>query len=154
MAALIISGEVIFALPFHISRFFRPSLLRVFDLSHAELGAMQSVYGVVAMLAYFPGGALADLFSARKLLTTALLTTALSGPVFASLPGARGLWCLHAQRGTGDTNKNTARPTGGAMGGGDWSQPCSLPSASRCAVPVHQTLPHGRRSSARLSCRW
>ena len=96
MAALIISGEVIFALPFHISRFFRPSLLRVFDLSHAELGAMQSVFGVVAMLAYFPGGALADLFSARKLLTTALLTTALSGPVFASLPGARGLWCLHA----------------------------------------------------------
>ena len=66
MAALIISGEVIFALPFHISRFFRPSLLRVFDLSHAELGAMQSVYGVVARLAYFPGGALADLFSGRK----------------------------------------------------------------------------------------
>jgi nitrate/nitrite transporter NarK len=52
-----------------------------------------AVYGVVAMLAYFPGGPLADRFSARKLLAVSLWTTAAGGMVMATLPDYRAsLW--------------------------------------------------------------
>jgi hypothetical protein len=36
--ALILAGEVIFSLPFHIPRFFRPTLLETFELSNTQLG--------------------------------------------------------------------------------------------------------------------
>ena len=58
---LILSGEIIFGLPFHTLRFFRASFLETFALSNAQLGDTFAVYCVMAMLAYFPGGALADL---------------------------------------------------------------------------------------------
>lgn len=94
MAALIVAGEAVFTLPFHVARFFRPTVLRVFDLTNTELGAAQAVYGVVAMLAYFPGGPLADRFSARRLLTVSLLATATGGFYFATFPSYRGLSVL------------------------------------------------------------
>ena len=60
MLGLVLAGEAIYALPFHVTRFFRPTVLEVFDLTNTELGSAQAVYGVVAMLSYFPGGPLAD----------------------------------------------------------------------------------------------
>jgi len=96
LGSLIIAAEAIFALPYHVGRFFRPSLLTVTGLDNTELGLLQSAYGVVAMLAYFPGGPLADLFPARKLLTASLVSTALGGFYFATLPGFDGLWLLFA----------------------------------------------------------
>ena len=66
MFALIVAGEAIFALPFHIARFFRPTVLEVFNLTPTELGAAQGVYGIVAMVSYFFGGPIADRFPARK----------------------------------------------------------------------------------------
>ncbi len=90
MLGLIIAGEAIFALPFHVARFFRPTVLEVFSISATELGAAQGVYGIVAMLAYFPGGLLADRFSARKLLATSLWATAAGGLYMATFPGYAG----------------------------------------------------------------
>ncbi|MEQ8692068.1 MAG: MFS transporter [Pseudomonadales bacterium] len=90
MLGLILAGEAIYALPFHLTRFFRPTLLEVFGLSATELGAAQSVYGVVAMLAYFPGGPLADRFPARKLMAMSLWTTAGGGLYLATFPGYTG----------------------------------------------------------------
>jgi nitrate/nitrite transporter NarK len=94
MLGLVIAGEAVFALPLHIPRFFRPTVLDVFGLSNTELGAAQAVYGVVAMIAYFPGGALADRFSARKLLAVSLVATALGGLHMATFPGPWGLGLL------------------------------------------------------------
>ena len=94
IASLIIAAEAIFALPYHVARFFRPTLLLALDLDNTQLGLVQSAYGVVAMLSYFPGGPLADRFSARKLLTASLVTTAAGGFYFASLPAFDGLWVL------------------------------------------------------------
>ena len=74
---LILAGEAIYALPFHVTRFFRPTALQVFDLTNTELGTAQAVYGVVAMLSYFSGGPLADRFPARKLLAWSLWSPAL-----------------------------------------------------------------------------
>lgn len=90
MLGLILAGEAVYALPFHVTRFFRSSVLETFGLSNTELGTAQAVYGVVAMLAYFPGGPLADRFSARKLLALSLFTTAAGGLYMATLPGPRG----------------------------------------------------------------
>lgn len=95
MFGLIFAGEAIFALPFHVARFFRPTVLEVFQLSATELGAAQGVYGVLAMLSYFPGGPLADRFPARKLLAMSLSLTAAGGLYLATFPdyvGALFIW--------------------------------------------------------------
>jgi sugar phosphate permease len=96
IGCLIVAGEAVFSLPFHVARFFRPTVLQVFDFTNTELGAVQAVYGVVAMLAYFPGGLLADRFSTRRLLTGSLLCTSLGGFYFATVPDYRGMWWLFA----------------------------------------------------------
>jgi nitrate/nitrite transporter NarK len=88
IVTLIVSGEMIFGLPFHTARFFRPTLLDAFGFTNTQLGDLFAVYGVTAMLAYFPGGALADRFSARGLLTTSLVSTAIGGVYMASYPNA------------------------------------------------------------------
>ena len=80
------AGEAIFALPFHLARFFRPIMLELFNLTPTQLGAAQGIYGIVAMLAYFPGGVLADRFSAYKLMSFALWVTALGGLYMATFP--------------------------------------------------------------------
>ncbi len=95
LVALILAGEMIFGLPFHLPRYFRPSMLEAFGLSNADLGDIFAVYGVTAMLAYFPGGALADRFAARGLMVTSLLLTATGGLYLATLPGPRGLAVLY-----------------------------------------------------------
>jgi nitrate/nitrite transporter NarK len=94
--SLILAGEAIFSLPFHVARFFRATMLEVFSFSNANLGDVFAVYGVTAMLAYFPGGALADRFSARKLLAGSLFATAAGGIYMASIPSIVGMSCLFA----------------------------------------------------------
>ena len=87
MFALVATGELIFALPFNVQRFFKPTMLDVFNLTNTQLGDMFAVYGVAAALAYFPGGALADHFSARNLISLSLFATALGGLYMATIPG-------------------------------------------------------------------
>lgn len=87
MAALIAAGEAIFFLPFVVARVFRPTLLDVFGLTNFQLGTAFSVYGVVAMAAYFAGGFLADRYPPNRLMGVALGATALGGIVFAQVPG-------------------------------------------------------------------
>ena len=92
--SLVFAGEMIFSLPFHVARFFRPTLLGVLKLTNSEFGDILSVYGIMAMLAYFPGGAIADKFSARKLMAISLFATALGGVYMSQLPGKTGLSLL------------------------------------------------------------
>jgi len=91
MIGLILAGEAVYALPFHVTRFFRPTVLEVLGLSNTELGTAQAVYGIVAMVAYFPGGPLADRFPARKLLALSLWSTAAGGLYLSTLPGFHGV---------------------------------------------------------------
>lgn len=85
---------MIFSLPFHVARFFRPTLLNVFSLSNAALGDVLAIYGITAMIAYFPGGAIADRFSARKLMAISLACTAFGGIYFTQIPEKFGLSIL------------------------------------------------------------
>ncbi|NQZ06423.1 MAG: MFS transporter [Algicola sp.] len=84
--SIIFAGEMIFSLPFHVVRFFRPTLLEAFDLTNAQLGDIFALYGIMAMLAYFPGGAIADRFSGRGLMSFSLLMTALGGIYYVQIP--------------------------------------------------------------------
>lgn len=86
MAALIIAGEVVFLLPFVSARIFRPTFLRVFEITNLELGTAFSLYGIIAMISYFIGGPLADRFPARRLMSLALITTSIGGLLMATIP--------------------------------------------------------------------
>ena len=90
------AGELIFALPFHIARFFRPTLLHVFEFSNTQLGDIFAAYGVTAMLSYFPGGTIADRYSARGLMTLSLFATGLGGIYMATFPGELEMALLYA----------------------------------------------------------
>lgn len=94
LASIIFAGEIVFSLPFHIARFFRPTFLEAFAISNTQLGDIFAVYGVIAMLAYFPGGLIADRFPARKLMAFSLMATALGGLYLYSTPSDIGLKLL------------------------------------------------------------
>ena len=98
MLTLVLAGELIFGLPFHTTRFFRPTFLEVFSFSNTQLGDMFAVYGITAMLAYFPGGVIADHYSPRTLMTLSLFATAAGGVYMATFPGGNttysSLWVL------------------------------------------------------------
>jgi sugar phosphate permease len=95
MLTLIVAGEIVFGLPFHTARFFRPTLLEVFGFTNTQLGDLFAVYGITAMIAYFPGGALADRFPARFLLTASLLATAAGGLFMTTIPAALPMAILY-----------------------------------------------------------
>ena len=71
-------------------------MLEAFGLSNTQLGDVFAAYGVMAMIAYFPGGALADRFSARSLLTVSMIATAAGGLYMATYPGPIGMAILFA----------------------------------------------------------
>ena len=96
MFSLIIAGEMIFGLPFHTARFFRPTFLEVFGFTNTQAGDLFALYGVTAMIAYFPGGALADRYPARTLLTASLFATAAGGFYMATIPAAVNMAFLYA----------------------------------------------------------
>ncbi|MFY0593105.1 MFS transporter [Roseivirga sp.] len=92
---LMLVGESIFLLPFVVTRVFRPTFLKVFDITNLELGTAFSLYGIVAMLSYFAGGPIADRYSPKKLLITSLIVTSLAGIVMALIPSLATLTLLY-----------------------------------------------------------
>ena len=92
---LILSGELVFLLPYVLARVFRPTFLEVFDLNNFELGSLFSVYGVVALLSYVYGGVISDKYPPRKLIATSLFFTALWGVVFSTYPSFLVLQILY-----------------------------------------------------------
>ncbi|NNC82318.1 MAG: MFS transporter, partial [Flavobacteriales bacterium] len=66
-----------------------------FDISNFELGTFFSVYGVIAIFAYLFGGPLADRFPPHGLMTVALLSTALGGLFFTTIPDIQGMFYVY-----------------------------------------------------------
>lgn len=94
MLTLIVAGEATFGLPFIVIRLFRPALLDVFGITNLQLGSAFALYGLLAMLSYLLGGPLADRYSARKLMSIALLGTAVGGVVYFQIPSIGTLTLL------------------------------------------------------------
>lgn len=95
MFALVLAGGVIYTLPY-LRQTFHRGLREALDLTNAELGNLNSLFGVVAMLAYFPGGWLADRVSARLLLALSLLATGVAGLWYAQFPSYEVMLGIHA----------------------------------------------------------
>ncbi len=85
MGLLCLSGSVIFWLPLFSDIFYIP-MQNAFGFTKTQIGILLSTFGAVSLIAYFPGGWLADRFSPRILITIALVITALAGFVFSTLP--------------------------------------------------------------------
>lgn len=84
MVILCASGGSIFNLPYLFEVFYKP-LQQATALSNTQLGSLMGVFGAVSMLAYSPGGWLADRVSPRKLITLGMVASGLSGLVAACL---------------------------------------------------------------------
>ena len=95
LISLMLAGEAIFGLPFHVSRYFRPAFVDVFSVTQTQLGLMGSLYGGIATVCYLLGGRLADRFPARGLLCFSLVITGLSGLYMLTIPSSTGLFCLY-----------------------------------------------------------
>ena len=77
---------IIFQLPYIRETFYVP-IQNAMNLSNAQMGMLSSGYATVATISYFIGGAIADKFSARKLLTFSFLATGALGLWFSTFPG-------------------------------------------------------------------
>ena len=83
---LILSGELIFLLPYVLARVFRPTFLEVFNLTNLELGSLFSIYGTVAILSYLYGGVISDKFQPKILIAISLFFTSFGGIVLSTYP--------------------------------------------------------------------
>lgn len=92
---LVLASEAIFILPFVLIRIFRPTFLEVFQINNTQLGSCFSIYGVVALFSYLFGGPLADKYHPRKLISVALILTAIGGFYFSTYPSLLNLQILY-----------------------------------------------------------
>ncbi|MEC7368548.1 MAG: MFS transporter [Pseudomonadota bacterium] len=95
MTILCFSGGIIFMLPFLREVYYIP-MQQAFGYDNVQMGVLMSVFGALSLLAYFPGGWVADRYSPRKLISGSLLTTGLGGFYFATFPGYAASIVLHA----------------------------------------------------------
>lgn len=85
-----IGTVAMYNLPYMKSTFYDP-MREALSLSHQQLGDLLSIYGIVAMIGYFPGGWLADRFSAKILMSFSLISSGFLGFYFATFPSYTGL---------------------------------------------------------------
>jgi len=95
MIVLSLSGGIIFLLPFLQEVYYLP-IAHALELNNTQVGSLMSIFGVTAMISYFPGGWLADRISPRKLITISLLSTGSAGLYFATFPGYVISLAIHA----------------------------------------------------------
>ena len=85
MVLICLAGSLVYWGPFFADIFYVP-MQDAFGFTNIQIGVLSSVFGTTSMLAYFPGGWVADRFSSRKLITIALVITAVGGFVFWTIP--------------------------------------------------------------------
>lgn len=66
---IIVAASAVYELPY-IRYYYYDVMMEALGVTHTQMGTMMSVYGIVAMICYFPGGWLADRLSCRKLAST------------------------------------------------------------------------------------
>lgn len=95
MTILCFSGGIIFMLPFLREVYYIP-LQEAFGHNNLQMGVLISVFGTASLLTYFPGGWIADRYSARKLISGSLLATGLAGLYFSTFPSYQMSIFIHA----------------------------------------------------------
>ena len=95
MASLILAGDSIYLLVY-MRQSYQTSMQEVFDITFTQLGVMNSMFGLLAITAYFAGGWLSDRVATRSLLVFSLFATGLAGYYMATIPSYPMLLVLHA----------------------------------------------------------
>lgn len=85
MAAICLSASAIYFLPFITEIYYVP-MQDAFQFTNTQMGMLMSTFGITSMIAYFPGGWLADKYSPRRLMTVALLICGVCGFYIATVP--------------------------------------------------------------------
>lgn len=93
--SLIAAGGIIYVLPY-LRQSYHATMIEVLNVTNTELGLLNSIFGIFAVICYMPGGWLADRVAPNKLLTISLVGSGLAGLYFASLPSYSGLMLVHA----------------------------------------------------------
>ncbi|MCL2602600.1 MAG: MFS transporter [Treponema sp.] len=94
---LSIAGAAIYTLPYFRFSYY-DVYLEMYNLTEIQMGALGSAYGLLGLVSYLIGGALADIVSTRKLLFFSLVATGLGGLVhlvtynFVTLVIIYGMW--------------------------------------------------------------
>ncbi|NTW72172.1 MAG: MFS transporter [Eubacteriaceae bacterium] len=83
--AIVMAASTIFEVPY-ISYNYYDVLLEATGITNTQMGILMSIFGFISMIGYFPGGVLADKFSARKLISFSLLGMGLVGFYMSTFP--------------------------------------------------------------------
>lgn len=88
-------GTVVYNVPFLRYMMYEP-IQNALQLSHTQMGNMMGVYGLAALVSYWPGGWMADRISPRYLLSISYLASGLVGIWFAAFPSYGACLFIHA----------------------------------------------------------
>ena len=92
-----IAGTMIYGLPYFRSYYY-DAYLQTYGLTNSQMGMFGSIFGIMGACSYLFGGVVADMFSARKLMTISMVLTGLGGllhlchPSYLMLVGIYFLW--------------------------------------------------------------
>jgi sugar phosphate permease len=94
-SGLIIAGESIYMLPY-MRKTFQTSMESFYDISATEIGLLNSMFGVLAIICYFPSGWIADRFPLKRLLILSLVATGCGGLSMLFVRSFEALLAIHA----------------------------------------------------------
>jgi len=92
---LVIAGESIYMLPY-MRKTFQTSMEAVYSITASEIGILNSTFGVLAIICYFPSGWTADRFPLKNLLIISLIATGLGGFSMLFIRSFEALLVIHA----------------------------------------------------------
>lgn len=96
---LISMGSSIVYTPMYLKGVFYDPLMTALNCTNADLGAMVSFYGIVALICYLPSGIVADKFRMRTLAWVGFAGTAVLTFLYAMLPSIAMCYVLFAGMG-------------------------------------------------------
>lgn len=92
LAIISFSGGVSFDLAY-LRYIYQIPMAKFMGFSNTEIGLIMSTFGITAIILYAPSGVIADKFSHRKMITSAVIITGLLGLLMATYPP---LWVMLA----------------------------------------------------------
>ncbi|ALR77889.1 MFS transporter [[Enterobacter] lignolyticus] len=92
LAIISFSGGVSFDLAY-LRYIYQIPMAKFMGFSNTEIGLIMSTFGITAIILYAPSGIIADKFSHRKMITSAMIITGLLGFIMATYPP---LWVMLA----------------------------------------------------------
>ena len=97
LVVITIAAAMIYGLPYFRSYYY-DAYLQTYGLTNSQMGMFGSIFGIMGACSYLFGGVVADMFSARKLMTISMILTGLGGllhlfhPSYLMLVGIYFLW--------------------------------------------------------------